>query len=256
MNAPQRFRNLLTLPRRTGLITAAAVAAVITSGAAAVGANVGILNLASGTTTGKLSADELTVANVATGANLQASGVTVPAGQPQLFQVSNAGTVSLAVLNNQLTLVAIQPAAGWTATVVESGARSLEASFTNGTRTVSFQAEAEDNGRIETEVRDSSSSSSSSTSSTSTTAGSGASTSTSTSTSMDDDDDGDDDSTDSSTDSSIDDDDDEDSDDSSEDSDRDDRDEDSQVRSTTGTTSSSTPTSRNDDRLQGGDDDD
>ncbi|MEZ5236738.1 MAG: hypothetical protein R2755_24115 [Acidimicrobiales bacterium] len=157
---------------RTRLATAAAIVAIGVTGAAAVGANVGILDSSSETSTGELSAggalptastqvvdvflDGSTTSTAATSGSAAASPVTssgvTRSGEPLVFAVDAAGTVSVAGGTDGLRLESVAPAAGWTWTLSQAKADLLHVSFTNGSRTLDFWAARRADGGVDARV--------------------------------------------------------------------------------------------------------
>jgi len=189
--------------RRTRLLTAASVIVVVLAGAAAVGANVGILDSAAETPTGKLSAaGELTGAGGASAAGGSSpagvpspvSSVVVPGSGARQFAVDAAGTVTVSGSAGGLRLESVAPASGWRWTATQSTAWMLLITFTDGTRILEFVASSAADGTVSATVTEpgSSATGSSARAASSVAAGSGTATGTASSTSDDSDDDDDD----------------------------------------------------------------
>jgi hypothetical protein len=143
------------------------IAAVGITGAIAVGANIGILNAANNTTVGKVdTAAQLTVTSAApagTAPNTTIVDVyvtdptttgaaTTAATAGQVFDVDVAGKVTLNTNASGLHLGDVSPTAGWTWSLNQPGATQLTVTFTNGTRTLVFQATLGADGKIQANV--------------------------------------------------------------------------------------------------------
>ena len=70
-----------------------------------------------------------------------------------MYEVGDAGTVTVASDGASLTIVAVESAEGWAAEVEVASGREVEADFRNGVRRVQFNAELED-GEIRVRVRE------------------------------------------------------------------------------------------------------
>lgn len=75
------------------------------------------------------------------------SGTTVT------YWAGDGGTVTITVSGSSLTIVSVDPAAGWSAEIEVHSGREVEADFRNGTRRIQFNAEFED-GEVRIRVRD------------------------------------------------------------------------------------------------------
>jgi len=144
------------LPGRTKLLTGGAVLAIAFSGAAAVGANVGILDSASDSTTGKLAAaaDLMpdTLPDVSTTAHQPVRTTSTTAAVAQQFVVDQAGSVVVSGPAGALHLERAEPAPGWTWQLSQTRLDVLTVVFTNGTRTLDFQASIGPSGAISAAV--------------------------------------------------------------------------------------------------------
>lgn len=134
--------------KRNQLLTAAAIVAVGISGAIAVAANVGIMNAADNTKVGQVSAasDLLTSSTLPIGTDS-----TLPDGSQQ-FVVDAAGTVNVSSTASSIHLIGAKPAPGWSWWLTQTQTDSLLVTFTNGTRTLQFNASADGNGTITAQV--------------------------------------------------------------------------------------------------------
>jgi hypothetical protein len=128
------------------------VLAIAISGAAAVGANVGILDSAADSTTGKLAAASdlmpVTVPDVSTTVAQPARTTTTTTAAAQQFVVDQAGSVVVSGPAGALRLERAEPAPGWTWQLSQTRLDALTVVFTNGTRTLDFQASIAPSGAI------------------------------------------------------------------------------------------------------------
>ena len=142
---------------RTKLITFASVAAVAVAGAIAVGANLGILNAAADTNVGSLSAtgDTAQAAQVVYVDDPAPTTAAVAAGTgSQQFSVDAAGTVSVSSSPTSMHLDSVAPTSGWTWSLAQTDASHLTVTFTDGTRTLEFVAEAGADGTVAASVNE------------------------------------------------------------------------------------------------------
>lgn len=146
---------------RTRLITVVSVFAVGLAGAAALSANLGILQTASDSPVGNISATgdlagPTQVIDVVLPDTTAAavSAIAAPGADPaaQQFAVDVAGTVSVLATDAGLRLDGVVPAAGWTWNLAQSEPMSLVVTMTNGTRTFEFAATTTGDGTIEARV--------------------------------------------------------------------------------------------------------
>jgi hypothetical protein len=127
---------------RTALITAGSIAVVVLAAAVAIGANLGILNVADSRPVGKLSASApapMTEAAVASAA----VPVAVPATNapaPQKYIIKKAGTVSVAASKHHLRLVNVTTKKGWKWALAQTDDGRLTVTFRSGSRTYKFVA--------------------------------------------------------------------------------------------------------------------
>ena len=139
--------------RRTALITAGGIAAVIVAGAFAVGANLGILHASADNQLGELAAaGDLVPTTGATPVPV----TTVPASPmttaPQTYLVDVAGTVALDVTGETLVVSAVGVNPGWMWTEAPSDSTHVELAFTDGVRTLVFTATRAADGRVDARV--------------------------------------------------------------------------------------------------------
>jgi len=136
----------------TRLITMVSIVAVGLAGAAAVSANIGILDNASDSPFGNAStASELAPpATQVVDVSLPASAL--PASAVQLFAVDAAGTVAVATTEAGVRLDRVSPAAGWTWTLTQHDSSSLLLTLTNGARTLEFSATTAADGSVAANV--------------------------------------------------------------------------------------------------------
>lgn len=124
-------------PRRTTLVTAGGIAAVIVAGAFAVGANMGILNASSDHEIGALAA----------------AGDLVPAAAgPQTFLVDVAGTVEVESTGDAMTVSTVVANPGWSWTPGPTDATHVGVTFASGARTLVFTAARAADGSINATV--------------------------------------------------------------------------------------------------------
>lgn len=159
-------RSSRSLNGRTSFVTAAAIAAVLVAGSAAVAANIGILDAADSSAIGDLAAtDELLPAAGAAqatptamvNATVTPSTVTTvatmpPATGPQRYDIANTGSVWVMTTNSGLTLDHVVAEPAWTSVLSQGDLRSLRVHFTNGDRTIVFTAALADDGSVVVDV--------------------------------------------------------------------------------------------------------
>ncbi len=143
------------------MITIVSIVAVGLAGATAVSANIGILNAASNSTAGSVSAagDLTTPTNQVVDVYLPNSSVApIPspssAAGVQEFAVDVAGTVAVASTDVGLRLDSVSPAAGWTWTLRQTSTTELTVTMTNGARTLEFVASTTADGNISASVNE------------------------------------------------------------------------------------------------------
>jgi hypothetical protein len=141
---------------RTRIITVVSMLAVGVTGAVAIGANVGILNAASSTKVGTVTAADLTTPNSQTVdvylPSTTAGGST--AAGVQDFAVDAAGSVAIASTPTGIRLDSATPAVGWTWSLSQSSAQQLTVTFTNGVRTLEFVATQNADGTVSAAVNE------------------------------------------------------------------------------------------------------
>lgn len=111
---------------RTALITAGSIAAVVFAGAIAVGANLGILNVADSRPVGKLSAAAPTTGTELPGAKVAKKSTA----HTQKYVIKKAGTVSVSASGSGLRVLDVSAKPRWKWTLAQT---------TNGKLTVTFK---------------------------------------------------------------------------------------------------------------------
>jgi hypothetical protein len=150
---------------RTRLVTIVSIVAVGLAGATAVSANIGILDAASDSSVGNVSAaGDLTppptqVIDVYLPSETASTvpSTTTPAAAAsgvQEFAVDVAGTVAVASTATGLRLDSVTPTTGWTWSLAQSGPAELMVTMTDGTRTLEFMASATADGSIAASVNE------------------------------------------------------------------------------------------------------
>ncbi|MDH5616918.1 MAG: hypothetical protein OEY62_10310 [Acidimicrobiia bacterium] len=84
------------------------------------------------------------------------TSTTLPArgnAETTVYEVGDAGTVTVASDGASLSIVAAEAAQGWVSEVEVAAGREVEADFRNGSRRIQFNAELED-GEVRNRVRD------------------------------------------------------------------------------------------------------
>ena len=140
---------------RTRLITAASIVAVVLAGAAAVSANVGILDSASDSSVGNASA-----AGDLADPSSRVLDVYLPDEvddgdddpREQTYEVDVAGKVTVRSTDDGLSLDEVDPEDGWRWTSEQPDATHLVVVLTNGTRTFELHAARNDDGTITARV--------------------------------------------------------------------------------------------------------
>lgn len=172
---PQKTTGWFSGPTR--FITVASIVAVGLAGAAAVSANVGILDAASDSDVGNVSvAGDLTpvtpqvvdvylpsdtsstTTSTTVGASASSTSTTVgPAALAngiQEFTVDSAGTVAVAKTATGLRLESVTPTAGWKWNLSQTAPTELMVKMTNGVRNLEFVAIAMPDGSIAASVNE------------------------------------------------------------------------------------------------------
>jgi hypothetical protein len=145
---------------RTSLITAAAIAGVVVSGAVAVGANIGILNAADDSEIGSLSAAgdlvpaDTQVVDVYIDEPTTTTPATPASAIAQEFAVDNAGTVAVIPTAGGVRLGDVVANLGWTWSLAQSDASALAVTFADGVRTLEFTASLGPDGTITAAVEE------------------------------------------------------------------------------------------------------
>jgi len=155
---------------RTRLITIVSIVAVGLAGATAVSANIGILDAASNSNIGTVSASgDLTTPSTqvidvylpsTTGTPTTAVQTTAAqtsaarAAGVQEFSVDVAGTVAVASTDAGLRLDSVTPTAGWSWTLTQTSQTELMVTMTDGTRTLEFVAATTADGNIAANVNE------------------------------------------------------------------------------------------------------
>lgn len=145
---------------RTRLITVISFVAVGLAGAAAVSANIGILDATSSSNVGNASAtgDLVTPSTQVIDVYLPATSTpdTAPAASAgvQEFTVDTAGTVAVATTATGLRLDSVTPTTGWTWSLTQTNQAELMVTMTNGTRTLEFVASTTGDGNVAASVNE------------------------------------------------------------------------------------------------------
>ena len=128
--------------RRTALITAGGIAAVVVAGAFAVGANIGILDASSDNQIGALAAagDLVPTTAPAMAPITTGDGATPATAGPQTYLVDVAGTVDVGATGDGVAVSAVVANPGWTWTAGPSDATHVQLTFTDGVRSLVFTA--------------------------------------------------------------------------------------------------------------------
>jgi hypothetical protein len=139
--------------RRTALITAGGIAAVVVAGAFAVGANLGILDASSDNQIGALSAaGDLVPTTTSAAATVPTDRPTPTTAGPQTFLVDVAGTVALDASGDSLVLSAVSATPGWAWSWGPSDAMHIALTFSDGARFLVFTASRAPDGSIDAMV--------------------------------------------------------------------------------------------------------
>jgi hypothetical protein len=139
------------MAHRTSLITAVSVAAVVLASAAAVGANLGILNVADAGPVGDLSASAATprtsgpeVVNVYVD---DTKGTT-----SQQYKVEKAGTIGVVTTKKGVRLDTISVKPGWKWKLVQNAQKRLTVTFKSKSTTYDFVAVLGSSGKLTARV--------------------------------------------------------------------------------------------------------
>ena len=131
---------------RNALITAGSIAVVVLAAAIAVGANLGILNVADSRPVGKLSA----VAAVQPGGSNVIHTYTgaTKAATSQKYIIKKAGTVKVEATRRGLRLVDVSAARHWSWTLAQTADKKLTVTFRYGSSVYTFLATLDRHGKI------------------------------------------------------------------------------------------------------------
>ena len=152
------------MQRRTALLSAGSMLAVVLTGATALGANIGILNSADGSPIGQLTSNAEVASTVAPRVvdvyvddPAPGPGATVDPEQAedvaaQEFTVDTAGTVEVISDGKVLRLGTVTAEAGWTWSAAQTSDSELQLTFESATTTYEFFANLESDGSISARV--------------------------------------------------------------------------------------------------------
>lgn len=165
MNTPQRQKPAGWFSSRTRLITIVSIVAVGLAGAAAVSANIGILDAASDSDVGTVSAagdltppaTEVIDVYLPDQTSSTMSSTAAPAADAtgvQEFTVDAAGTVAVVSAATGLRLESVTPATGWTWGLTQTSQTELMVTMTDGVRTLEFVATKTEDGNIAASVNE------------------------------------------------------------------------------------------------------
>jgi hypothetical protein len=138
--------------RRTALITAGGIAAVIVAGAFAVGANLGILDASSDNEIGALAAGDLVPTTDATPDPALAASATTTTTALRTYLIDVAGTVVVDPTGDTIVVSGVTANPGWTWTAGPSDRSHVELTFTDEVRSLVFTAALGADGSIETSL--------------------------------------------------------------------------------------------------------
>ena len=159
MTTPQPSKPARWFSGRTRLITIVSIVAVGLAGAAAVSANIGILEAASDSNVGNVSAagdltppatqvvDVYLPSETPSTTSIAAAPVADVAGV-QEFTVDAAGSVAVVSTATGLRLDSVTPASGWTWSLTQTSQTELMVTMTDGVRTLEFVAATTADGHI------------------------------------------------------------------------------------------------------------
>lgn len=146
------------MDRRTALITAGSIVAVVLTGATAIGANIGILSSAAASDLGELGAVMEVAPVPALNPNgTQATGATTDTAQEpvtrQEFEADSAGVVEVSFTSSTIRLGDVSPRDGWQWTGVQPGDDELIVTFVStDERRLVFIAELLPDGSVAARV--------------------------------------------------------------------------------------------------------
>jgi hypothetical protein len=139
--------------KRTGLVTAGLIVAVIAAGAVAVGANLSILNAAEPASLGVLSASAAEMQPTAAGAQGGAPSGE-PAAQPaQKYVIERAGVVSVLATVRGIRAADVSARHGWHWRLVQTSQNRLTVTFKSGKKTYVFSAVLRADGTVKARLR-------------------------------------------------------------------------------------------------------
>ena len=159
MKTPQPPKSAGWFSGRTRLVTIVSIVAVGLASATAVSANVGILDAASGSNVGNVSAaGDLTppstqvidvyLPSEVSSTTSSTAAPAIDAAGVQEFTVDEAGTVAVVSTATGLRLDSVTPATGWTWSLVQTSQTELMVTMTNGVRTLEFVASSAADGNV------------------------------------------------------------------------------------------------------------
>jgi hypothetical protein len=165
MNTPQPSKPAGWFSGRTRLITIVSIVAVGLAGAAAVSANIGILDAASESNVGNVSAagdltppaTQVVDVYLPSETSSTTSSTAAPAADAngvQEYTVDAAGTVAVVSTATGLRLESVMPAAGWTWSLTQTSQTELMVTMTDGVRTLEFVAATSADGTIVASVNE------------------------------------------------------------------------------------------------------
>ncbi|MEQ8718650.1 MAG: hypothetical protein RIE08_13655 [Acidimicrobiales bacterium] len=162
MTSPQPSKPTGWFSGRTRLVTIVSVFAVVLAGATAVSANIGILDNASDSPVGNVSAaGDLTTPSAqvvdvylpdTSAAEPSTSTSVADADGVQEFAVDTAGTVAVATTDAGVRLEWVAPAPGWSWNLAQSDPSTLTVTMTDGSRALDFTAVSNADGTITASV--------------------------------------------------------------------------------------------------------
>lgn len=149
MKSPKATKSPTVFAHRTRLITILSIVGVAVAGAAAVAANVGILDSVADSSVNAGPANEIFPPGT------QVVDVYLPDSldnAAQEFDVEAAGTVSVIPTASGVALEMVTPALGWQWTLAQSDPQALTVTFTDGVSTLEFVATKSVDGTIAASV--------------------------------------------------------------------------------------------------------
>lgn len=149
MKSPKATKSPSAFAHRTRLITILSIVGVAVAGAAAVAANVGILDSVADSSVNAGPANEIFPPGT------QVVDVYLPGSMDnaaQEFAVEAAGTVEVTPTASGVALEMVTPALGWQWTLAQSDPQALTVTFTDGVSTLEFVATKSADGTIAASV--------------------------------------------------------------------------------------------------------